>query len=56
MNKLGSGWKITEIASSTRICPSCMAQAVGNGLRKGVFGIGWGWSRTGNTRFRVMYR
>ncbi|WP_123815902.1 polymorphic toxin-type HINT domain-containing protein [Myceligenerans xiligouense] len=55
-DSLGTDWKVVEIASSTRICPSCMAAAVKEGLRKGLFGTGFGWSRTGNTRFRVMYR
>ncbi|MFE7506926.1 RHS repeat-associated core domain-containing protein [Promicromonospora sp. NPDC057488] len=54
MNNLGKDWKIVEMASSTRICPNCMAQAVEKNLRKAVFGVGWGYSRTGNTRFRVM--
>ncbi|MEV4969042.1 hypothetical protein ACFWZK_19420 [[Kitasatospora] papulosa] len=54
MNALGSQWEITTMASSTRMCPTCYAQAKGLGLRKSKIGMGYGPSK--NTPWRVVER
>ncbi|MEU3981757.1 RHS repeat-associated core domain-containing protein [Streptomyces sp. NPDC026672] len=56
MNRLGSDWEITGMASSTRMCPACFAQATGPGmgLTPSPIGKGAGVSSTGNTPWRVV--
>ncbi|MFD8723883.1 polymorphic toxin-type HINT domain-containing protein [Streptomyces sp. NPDC059629] len=56
MNRLGSDWEITGMASSTRMCPACLAQATGPGvgLTPSPIGKGAGVSSTGNTPWRVV--
>ncbi|WP_033260440.1 polymorphic toxin-type HINT domain-containing protein, partial [Kitasatospora setae] len=56
MNRLGSDWEIVGMASSTRMCPTCFAQATGPGvgLTPSPIGKGAGVSRTGNTPWRVV--
>ncbi|MER5807263.1 ricin-type beta-trefoil lectin domain protein [Streptomyces sp. NPDC002033] len=56
MNRLGSDWEITGMASSTRMCPACFAQATGPGvgLTPSPIGKGTGVSSTGNTPWRVV--
>ncbi|QES51438.1 hypothetical protein DEJ50_29940 [Streptomyces venezuelae] len=56
MNRLGSDWKIVGMASSTRMCPACFAQATGPGvgLTPSPIGKGTGVSSTGNTPWRVV--
>jgi hypothetical protein len=56
MNRLGSDWEITGMASSTRMCPACFAQATGPGvgLTPSPIGKGTGVSNTGNTPWRVV--
>ncbi|MFE4825231.1 hypothetical protein ACFRFU_54930, partial [Streptomyces sp. NPDC056704] len=56
MNRLGSDWEITGMASSARMCPACLAQATGPGvgLTPSPIGKGAGVSSTGNTPWRVV--
>jgi hypothetical protein len=56
MNRLGSDWEIAGMASSTRMCPACFAQATGPGvgLTPSPIGKGTGVSSTGNTPWRVV--
>ncbi|WP_437096274.1 polymorphic toxin-type HINT domain-containing protein [Streptomyces sp. enrichment culture] len=56
MNRLGSDWEITGMASSTRMCPACFAQATGPGvdLTPSPIGKGTRVSSTGNTPWRVV--
>ncbi|WP_432163949.1 polymorphic toxin-type HINT domain-containing protein, partial [Streptomyces tendae] len=56
MNRLGSDWKITGMASSTRMCHACFAQATGPrvGLTPSPIGKGAGVSSSGNTPWRVV--
>ncbi|MFD7646012.1 polymorphic toxin-type HINT domain-containing protein, partial [Kitasatospora sp. NPDC059795] len=56
MNRLGSDWEIVGMASSTRMCPTCFAQATGPGvgLTPSPIGKGTGVSSTGNTPWRVV--
>ncbi len=56
MNRLGSEWEIVGMASSTRMCPACFAQATGPGvgLTQSPIGKGAGVSSTGNTPWRVV--
>lgn len=56
MNRLGSDWEIAGMASSTRMCPACFAQATGSGvgLTPSPIGKGAGVSSTGNTPWRVV--
>jgi hypothetical protein len=58
MNRLGSDWEILGMASSTRMCPACFAQATGPGvsLTPSSIGKGLGVSNTGNTPWRVVLR
>lgn len=56
MNRLGSDWEIVGMASSTRMCPACLAQATSPsiGLTPSSIGMGTGVSSTGNTPWRVV--
>ncbi|MEU5068879.1 ricin-type beta-trefoil lectin domain protein [Streptomyces virginiae] len=58
MNRLGSDWEIAGMASSTRMCPPCFAQATGPGvgLTPSPIGKGTGVSSTGNTPWRVVLK
>ncbi|MET9669630.1 polymorphic toxin-type HINT domain-containing protein [Streptomyces sp. NPDC006475] len=54
MNRLGADWRIMGMASSTRMCPACFAQARGIGLTQSQIGRGDGVSSAGNTPWRVV--
>ncbi|WP_255293220.1 Hint domain-containing protein, partial [Streptomyces niveus] len=58
MNRLGSDWEVVGMASSTRMCPACFAQATGPGLglKPSWIGRGSGLSSSGNTPWRVVLR
>ncbi|WP_225848235.1 polymorphic toxin-type HINT domain-containing protein [Streptomyces sp. HPF1205] len=53
---LGDDWELESIASSTRMCEECFAEGTGLGLSPTNIGLGTGFSRTGNTRYRVLMR
>ena len=56
MNSLGNDWEIIGMASSTRMCPACFAQAERIRLKPSRIGMGTGRSDTGNTVWRVVLR
>lgn len=56
MNALGSDWELVDLASTTRMCPTCYNRAAGMGLEPSPWGYGYGDSPAGNTRYRVLKR
>ena len=56
MNALGNEWELVDMASGTRMCPTCYNRATGMGLVPSPWGYGYGTSPTGNTPYRVVVR
>ncbi|WP_331768195.1 polymorphic toxin-type HINT domain-containing protein [Embleya sp. NBC_00896] len=54
INATNGQWNIIGMASSTRMCPGCLAQARQRGLTQSDIGKGNGISSTGNTPWRVV--